>query len=62
MTSREKEQFVTNVTLLAHHLHVSGSDVRAGLSPVFGAAFAQHPDEEDVLIELWDKLVARPVL
>ena len=36
-----------------------GADVRAALEPMFQRELEIHPDEEDLLLELWDRLTGR---
>lgn len=37
-------------------------DPRGALAPLFHGELAAHPEEEDLLLELWDQLTGRPVL
>jgi hypothetical protein len=39
-----------------------GEDPRSALAALFQAELAAHPDEEDLLLELWDQLTGRQVL
>jgi len=39
-----------------------GEDPKAALEPLFHKELAAHPDEEDLLLELWDQLISRQVL
>ena len=62
MTDWEREKFTLAAAALGAAALSRGEDVRAALSPLFHQVLLSHPDEEDRLLELWDKLSSRPVL
>jgi hypothetical protein len=62
MTDWERERFSCEAATLAAEMLARGAAIRPALSPLFHRTIHQHPDEEDRLLELWDKLSSRPVL
>lgn len=62
MSERERTNFRHETGATAAAALQSGLDVRTALEPAFRAARRRHPDDEDRLLELWDELVARPVI
>lgn len=62
MTDWDVESFRISTTQRAAELQARGGDVRSALAPLFQQAAAHHPEEEDRLLELWDRLTSRPVL
>ena len=62
MTDWERETFTREANTLAADALARGNDLRAALVPSFYQALRAHPDEEDRLLELWDRLNSRPVL
>jgi hypothetical protein len=62
MTDWEREKFTHETATRAAETLARGDNLRLDLAPLFRQALLCHPDEEDRLIELWDKLTSRPVL
>ena len=62
MTDWEREKFTGEVATLAAVALARGEDLRPTLAPPFQRALARHPDDEDRLLALWDKLTSRQVL
>ena len=62
MADCEREDFTREANKLAAGAFAGGGDLRLALAAFFDAAFRQHPDEEDRLLELWAKLTSRQVL
>ena len=62
MSVREREEFTLAAARVAADAGARGGDPRQALSPLFADALRAHPDEEDRLLEIWDKLLARPEL
>jgi hypothetical protein len=62
MTDREREKLTQEVSALAHAAHVRQDDVEAVLRPIFRRVRDQHPDEDHLLLELWDRFTGRRVV
>ena len=62
MSDWEREKFTLKVATLAAETLARGGEIRRALSPFFHQALSQHPDEEDRLLQLWDRLTSRPAL
>ncbi len=61
MTDWELEQLAQRAAMLAADAVARGIDARAALAPLFREELRAHPDEEDRLLELWDRICSRPV-
>jgi hypothetical protein len=61
-TQWERSQFKRDAETRAADARVRGEDPRAALEKMFREELAAHPDEEDLLLELWDRLTGRQVL
>ena len=62
MTEWEREKLMLEAAAIAAEVHARGGDVRPALAPLFEQALRRHPNQEAILIELWDKVTSRPVL
>jgi hypothetical protein len=62
MTDWELGDFEREANKLTIEVLEHGGDLRPALTDSFSRALRQHPDEEDRLLELWDKLTSRLVL
>ena len=58
-TQWERSQFKRDAEERAAAARARGADVRAALEPMFQRELEIHPDEEDLLLELWDQLTGR---
>lgn len=58
-TQWERSQFKRDAEVCAAAARDRGADVRAALEPMFQRELEVHPDEEDLLLELWDRLTGR---
>lgn len=61
-TEWERSTFKRAATARLARARESGEEPKAALEPLFHAELAAHPDEEDLLLELWDQLISRQVL
>jgi hypothetical protein len=61
-TEWERSTFKRAATARATRAREQGEDPKAALEPLFHKELAAHPDEEDLLLELWDQLISRQVL
>lgn len=61
-TEWERSTFKRAATARLEHARKSGEEPKVALRPLFHAELAAHPDEEDLLLELWDQLTSRQVL
>jgi hypothetical protein len=62
MSAFQREEFSRSATTLASETLARNGDLRSSLSPLFQQARHEHPDEEDRLLELWDRLTSHRVL
>jgi hypothetical protein len=62
MSAFQREQFNRAAARLAAETLAQGGDVGPALSPMFQRALQDHPDEDDRLLELWDRLTSRQLL
>ena len=62
MSDWEREQFTEQAATQAAAALARENDIRTTLAPLFRQALVTHADEEDRLLELWDRLSSRPVL
>lgn len=61
-TQWERSQFKRDAETRAAEARARGDEVRAALEKMFRDELASHPDEEDLLLELWDRLTGRQML
>lgn len=61
-TEWERSKFKRTAMVRFAQAQQAGEDARQALAPLFRGEMAAHPDEEDLLLELWDQLTGRPVL
>jgi hypothetical protein len=61
-TEWERSEFKRAATARAARAREQGDDLKTALEPLFHTELAAHPDEEDLLLELWDELISRQVL
>lgn len=62
MSDWEREEFTRTAANLSAATLARNEPVRPALEPLFRQALEAHPDEEDRLLALWDRLVSRQVL
>lgn len=61
-TQWERSQFKRDAEARAAEARARGDDPRAALGPMFRLELETHPDEEDLLLELWDRLTGRQIV
>ena len=61
-TEWERSTFKRAATARLAEAREHGEDPKGALAPIFHAELAAHPDEEDLLLELWDQLTGRQLL
>ena len=61
-TEWERSTFKRAAMARAARAREQGEDPKAVLEPLFHSERAAHPDEEDLLLELWDQLTGRQLL
>jgi hypothetical protein len=61
-TQWERSQFKRDAETRAAEARARGEDPRTALEPFFQREMAAHPDEEDLLLELWDQLTGHQVI
>jgi hypothetical protein len=61
-TEWERSTFKRAATARAMRAREQGEDPKAALEPLFHTERAAHPDEEDLLLELWDQLTGRQMV
>jgi hypothetical protein len=59
MTVWEWEEFTASASAAATSAHQRQENLHASLAPLFLHAKRQHPDDEDRLLALWDRLTDR---
>jgi len=62
MNVREWEEFKASTSAAATSAHRNRENVPAALAPLFRHARRLHPDDEDRLLALWDRLTDRAML
>jgi hypothetical protein len=62
MSAFQREEFSRSAAGLAAETLARNGDLSSSLSPIFQRARHEHPDEEDRLLELWDRLTSRRLL
>ncbi len=61
-TEWERSTFKRAATARLARAREQREDPKTALEPLFHKELAAHPDEEDLLLELWDQLISRQVL
>lgn len=62
MSDWERDEFTRAAARLAAATLARNEPIRPALEPLFHQALRAHPDEEDRLLALWDRLTSRRVL
>jgi hypothetical protein len=62
MSEWEWEEFTHKAATVATAALARDASTRTALEPLFNQTLLAHPDEEDRLLAVWDRLTSRAVL